>query len=654
MSTASYTFTSNIDPALIGNHGDFPINPHSHRQYDSGSERPRSHMGSNYSPDLEEVISNASVKMLENSGHFIRIQMTSEKRAMEITKLEEALAIKTKENDDLKEENQVLKVEINALKGAIKLFAKEYHESTSGGHINGVLSSLRTGTVPAKPALRKRTDYPTVVQWTKKDFRCMSAKKGNAKRGETDGNATSARQKGKRGRPRKDKDPNKDPNDDIHVAHPYLENEDGTPVDADVIADMSRKARMLWATLDEDGMAPPTWGGITMKAWEWYSRMMLADKAHDFLLLCDDGEWKLWEWSTRSYPSWHRNRFAVAKEDATQTPETGSTQELGTESDDANIEGPSPAGEESNAEEQSPARDNNDNDGDAEEQSPAGDSDNNNNAGELSPADGNGDVEGEPGNSGTQGASPSSNASITDRRTAPSSVVIDPFAPAPQSGPGPNNPPPPETNSSNNAPDAEDMPAPGSAATTTSNLPRVRLTLGRANNPTSDAVRIATDSDTGRNDCNTQSLPSEETADNTTSRTKGKKRTTESDASTASSKRQKKADAMAEPTGGNSIKNICMRQWNTTQPGGQGLLHEFDSYFKTLSEADKELFKKELRAAQVAARKVKTVKAEEYLDSDDVCLHTGIHKHNSYIISYDTFFPLSSFVTYAEEERLGL
>ncbi|KAI9430190.1 hypothetical protein H4582DRAFT_2064075 [Lactarius indigo] len=562
MSTASYTFTSNIDPALIGNHGDFPINPHSHQQYDSGSERPRSHMGSNYSPDIEEVISNASVKMLENSGHFICIQMTSEKRAMEITKLEEALTIKTKENDNLKEENQVLKVEINALKGAIKLFAKEYHESTSGGHINGILSSLRTGTVPAKPALHKRTDYPTVVQWTKKDFHC-----------ETDGNATSARQKGKQGRPHKDNDPNKDPNDDIHVAHPYLENEDGTLVDADVIVDMSRKARMLWATLDEDGMAPPTWGGITMKAWEWYSRMMLADKAHDFLLLCDDREWKLWEWSTRSYPSWHHNRFAVAKEDATQTPKIGSTQELGTESDDANIEGPSHTGEQSNVEEQSPARDNNDNDSDAEEQSPAGDSNNNNNTRELSPADGNSDVEGEPGYSGTQGASPSSNTS------AYHSIVG-----------GPNNPPPPtETNSSNNAPDAEDMPAPGSAVTTTSNLPRVRLTLGRANNLTSN-----------------MSLPSEETANNTTSRTKGKKRTTKSDTSTASSKRQKKADAMAEPTGGNSIKNICMRQWNATQPSGQGLLREFDSYFKTLSEANKEPFKKELRSTQVAARKVKT------------------------------------------------
>lgn len=37
--------------------------------------------------------------------------------------------------------------------------------------------------------------------------------------------------------------------------------------------------------------------------------MILSDKTFGFLLLCDDGEWKLREWSTRSYPSWHRNRF---------------------------------------------------------------------------------------------------------------------------------------------------------------------------------------------------------------------------------------------------------------------------------------------------------------------------------------------------------
>ena len=32
-----------------------------------------------------------------------------------------------------------------------------------------------------------------------------------------------------------------------------------------------------------------------------------------------------------------------------------------------------------------------------------------------------------------------------------------------------------------------------------------------------------------------------------------------------------------------------MRQWNKTQPGGKGLLSNFKSYFKSLSEADKEV-----------------------------------------------------------------
>ncbi|KAF8256557.1 hypothetical protein EI94DRAFT_1821972 [Lactarius quietus] len=72
---------------------------------------------------------------------------------------------------------------------------------------------------------------------------------------------------------------------------------------------MSRKVRMLWRTLDEDGMAPQTFGQISMKAWEYFSAIMLADKSFEFLLLWDDGEWKLREWSMQSYPSWHHNRF---------------------------------------------------------------------------------------------------------------------------------------------------------------------------------------------------------------------------------------------------------------------------------------------------------------------------------------------------------
>ncbi|KAH9038700.1 hypothetical protein EDB85DRAFT_1887752 [Lactarius pseudohatsudake] len=601
MPSASYDFTSNIDPSLIGNNGDSAYNPHSHQQYDSGSERPRSHIGPNYSPDPEEVISNASAKMLKNNGHFIRVQMTSEKRAMEITRLEEALADKTKENNELKEENKDLKVEVKALRGAIKLFAKEYHESTSGIHINGVLASLRTRTFPAKPALRKRTDILMVIQWTRKDFRCVSATKGNANRGETDGNATSVRQKGKCGRPRKDS------NNDGHATHHYLENEDSTPVSADIVAEMSRKARMLWATLDEDGMAPATFGGISMKAWEYFSRMMLADEAHDFLLLCDDGEWKLWEWSTRSYPSWHRNRFALPK-DTTKTPEKDTHRlnpRTGHWERQCRYGGQSPAGDDNDndTEEQRLTGDNNDNNGGPEEQSPAGNSDDNNDVGEQNPADNDNNNEDEPGDSVIQGTTPSSNALPTETCTTPSSVVIDPFSarltPTSTSAPSGTG----LVGSSSNTSDSP-LPSGPSPTNSTASLEANPLndatgtkgtpTPGR--NPMSDSARTATDDNPGSDDHNTQPSPSKATANNASAKTKGKKRSADGNPS-MSSKRQKRADAMAEPTDTNSIKNICMHQWNGTQPGRQGLLCEFKSYFKTLSEP----FKKELHATQAAA-----------------------------------------------------
>ena len=38
-----------------------------------------------------------------------------------------------------------------------------------------------------------------------------------------------------------------------------------------------------------------------------------------------------------------------------------------------------------------------------------------------------------------------------------------------------------------------------------------------------------------------------------------------------------------------SCRNICMRHWNEAQPGGQGLLTEFELYFKSLSRAATEV-----------------------------------------------------------------
>lgn len=184
---------------------------------------------------------------------------------------------------------------------SLALFANDYHEgSRSTGR---VLSTIRSGNLPTKPPPKKREDCPSVIQWTRKDFRRECVAHSNAQRGETDGNATSTQTKAKRGRPRKDS------NNEGKKSHPYLENIDGVPISNEQITEMSRKARMLWRTLEEDGMAPATFGQISMRAWEYFSTLMLADKAFSFLLLCNDGEWKLREWSTRSYPSWHRNRF---------------------------------------------------------------------------------------------------------------------------------------------------------------------------------------------------------------------------------------------------------------------------------------------------------------------------------------------------------
>lgn len=197
---------------------------------------------------------------------------------------------------------------------ALALFANDYHE---GGHTTGrETSKIRSGNHTVRPDPKKHEDVPLVRLWTRKEFRSECVLHANAQRGETNGDATSARGNGKRGRPRKGSDRDNKP------THFYLENADGVPVSDEQISEMSRKARMLWRSLDSDNMAPPTFGQISMRAWEYYSSVMLSDEAFDFLLLCDDGEWKLREWSTRSYPSWYRNRFTKDADDEMDSGES--------------------------------------------------------------------------------------------------------------------------------------------------------------------------------------------------------------------------------------------------------------------------------------------------------------------------------------------
>ncbi len=178
-------------------------------------------------------------------------------------------------------------------------FAQQVSEKpTTESH---VLWSLCTGSTSHKPVLKLRPNFPLVHQWTWKEFHRALATCTNANKGTTDGHTTTSQRKRKPGHPPRKAETEEDPS-----MHFYLVNEGGSPVAEEEITKMSHKARMIWTFLDHEGLAPETFGQISIKAWEYYSHMMLAQESFDFLLLCDDGEWKLWEWSTRSYPSWCR------------------------------------------------------------------------------------------------------------------------------------------------------------------------------------------------------------------------------------------------------------------------------------------------------------------------------------------------------------
>jgi len=124
------------------------------------------------------------------------------------------------------------------------------------------------------------------------------------KKGVTDGGSSTARAKAKPGRPCQDS------YEDTISEYIYLQNSDGTLVSKEVISRMSQKAQAIWEVLDEHGLAPATFDKISDIAWDFYARSMLSDPEFFFLRLCDDGQWKLKEWSnsSRAYSSWYSNR----------------------------------------------------------------------------------------------------------------------------------------------------------------------------------------------------------------------------------------------------------------------------------------------------------------------------------------------------------
>ena len=144
------------------------------------------------------------------------------------------------------------------------------------------------------PALRNKDDYPDVTIWSKKDYTRANAK---SDKGASNGEQCEQIPKAKVGRPRNEEQP-------TGSANSFLQNSDGTRVNADQLKALSVTARVAWISLMERDWAPPSFCRISHEAWEFFASVVLNEAELDFLLLCDDGKWKLREWSKQNYSSW--------------------------------------------------------------------------------------------------------------------------------------------------------------------------------------------------------------------------------------------------------------------------------------------------------------------------------------------------------------
>lgn len=143
--------------------------------------------------------------------------------------------------------------------------------------------------LPPKPKPIPKVECPGVTMWIRSNYRKW-LKAQNKQAGATNGSTSTSKNK-----PRRRK----------QFTHPYIQNKDGTLV-AD-LTDMSAKVRSVWESLKKRGMAPKMFGKITSEAWEFLTRVVLPLPEYEFLLYCEDGEWKLREWCKDNYSSWTRN-----------------------------------------------------------------------------------------------------------------------------------------------------------------------------------------------------------------------------------------------------------------------------------------------------------------------------------------------------------
>ncbi|KAI9430225.1 hypothetical protein H4582DRAFT_2064038 [Lactarius indigo] len=574
---------------------------------------------------MAEVVRYAPGELIEKNAFYLELKLTMGQRDQEIIALKEANIAQEKEFDDLKARYETLD---RMHRMTIEQFASEYHELKAASG-NGHKSLSLVGVLPF-PKTKTREECPDIVQWNREVYLRSTTSTKAQKRGETDGNATTVKKKAKAGRPPKTTD------DDSH-GHLYLENLDGTLISTASLRKLSSKARSVWFTLAENGEAPLTWGKVSDVAAEYYYRRVLNEPGLEFLQYCDDGVWKLREWTQQSYSGWARNHGIRERQPRQKNAQEGLEEgglddpkliRLSPDKDDDDING-NWGSEGHQTTDDADNEENNNNDKNTHNE----------------------DAETSDSDETRRECTLAHNSAPIPAPRAPassSSVVVNPFAPAP--------PPTMATSGTTNAlttsspasvapqaatvaadGEATDVthasdvptttpPAPNDTFPSTSTRPRLTLKLApRARPLTMATASVApaegnipdTPPSSGSGSAAGPSRPSNQGPETTPSETdvvnirlerarlgatneKKRKPDNKTQTPSASTKKQKTSAALAIPSDGNSIRNICMRCWNELQPGGQGLASDFEEYFKALTDIDKEPFKKEMRAVQLA------------------------------------------------------
>ncbi|KAH9075561.1 hypothetical protein EDB83DRAFT_2515215 [Lactarius deliciosus] len=535
------------------------------------------------------------------------------KQKEKIFTLHEANSELKKEVELLKEHNETYQEIIN---GSITKDSDS--QQTVSVQSKGTCRVFSLSNPPLNLTLQEQEDHPDVFYWDIHEFRIKARHRTKQEnKGETNGEVNLVITKWKHGHPPKSATTG------TNHCHFYLEYHDGTLVSRKDLMLLSQKARMIWWELNNVGLAPPTFGQMTKIAWDFFWCCMVTYPEFQFLLLCKGGKWKLRQWSIKSYSGWAAiHSVREVKPKATCTLDDLDLIELDLEDKDIDTDG------------------NNDN--------------------QVSAV-----VHPMPSPSTSLFTTPASViadpfAPVPSPSTP--STLHDPHS-DPQGSPLHTSPttssmrPTDDATSLTNAPDANATRTPNSSPSDVAlGQPPTPTIEGRGLDPTTvapapspapvdigniDAMGEPSQPDTGgihRNDANPRPmldaaamtpsdagptppsqndpvdingtiLPTTDTCpmnlgpEDANANASKKWKSSNNVPPLAPTKKQKSSGAPAIPTQTNSIRNICMRHWNQLQPGGQGTATHFDAYYKALSDAEKEPFKKQMYIGHGATRK---------------------------------------------------